>query len=71
MIPVNLIPGAVSELLATVSSSRRITQADRYGLLAAVLDESITEEERCAIDRVLRSLCRGRIEVVNDLSALL
>lgn len=36
--------------------------------MAAVLDESLPEEERWAIDRVLRSLVKGRIQVVDDLS---
>lgn len=68
MFNLNLLPGAISEILATVAESRRITKADRFGLMAAVLDESLPEEERNAVDRVLRSLVKGRIQVVDDLS---
>lgn len=66
---VNLLPGAISEILASVADSHRITKADRFGLMAAILDESLPEEERYAVDRVLRSLVKGRIEIVDELSA--
>ena len=68
--PVRLIPGAISDLFAQVTISGKITLADRYGLMAAVLEDSMTEDERSAIDRLLRSLCRGRIQVVNEISAM-
>lgn len=68
--PVRLIPGALSDLFAQATISGKMTLADRYGLLAALLEDSITEDERGAIDRLLRALCRGRIKVVNEISAL-
>ena len=55
MFLVNLLPGAISEILVSVADSHRITKADRFGLMAAILDESLPEEERYAVDRVLRS----------------
>jgi hypothetical protein len=70
LIPVRLIPGAISDLFAQVTISGKITLADRYGLMAAVLEDSMTEDERSAIDRLLRSLCRGRIQVVNEISSI-
>lgn len=70
LIPVRLIPGAISDLFAQVTISGKITLADRYGLMAAVLEDSMTEDERSAIDRLLRALCRGRIQVVNEISAM-
>lgn len=70
MIQVNLLPGAINELMVSVSDRRSITQADRYGLMAAILDESLTEEEHRSIDRLLRSILRGRIQVVTDLSVI-
>lgn len=70
LIPVRLIPGAISDLFAQVSTTGTITLADRYGLMAAILEESLTEEERCAIDRLLRAFCRGRMRVVNEISAI-
>ena len=66
-----LIQSAVAEMFAQVSQAGVVTLADRYGLLAAVLDESLSEEERRAIDRVLRAICRGRLKVVDELSLLI
>lgn len=67
---VRLLPGAISALFAQVTDSGRLTLADRYGLMAALLEDSITEDERAAIDRLLRSLRRGRMEIVNEISAI-
>lgn len=65
---VNLLPGAVSEILASTTDTHRLTQADRYGLLAALLHDSLPQEDLTAIDRMLYSLRRGRIQIVNELS---
>jgi hypothetical protein len=67
---VRLLPGAISDLFAQISSSGKITLADRYGLMAALLDDSLTEEERASIDRLLRAIRRGRMQVVNEISVL-
>jgi hypothetical protein len=67
---IRLLPGAISDLFARTSTSGQITLADRYGLMAALLEDSLTEEERAAIDRLLHSFRRGRIKVVNEISAL-
>ena len=67
---IHLLPGALGELFAQVSNSGRITLADRYGLMAALLEEELTEQERAAIDRLLRALRRGQLKVVNEISAL-
>ncbi len=67
---VTLLPGAISEMIATVADTHTITKADRYGLMAAILDDSLSEEDRRCIDRLLRSLRRGHIQVVDDISAL-
>jgi hypothetical protein len=68
--PVRLLPGAISDLFAQVSTSGKITLADRYGLMAALLEDSLTQEERESIDRLLRAWCRGQMRIVNDLSTL-
>ncbi|MGE5658963.1 MAG: hypothetical protein ACM37W_20400 [Actinomycetota bacterium] len=65
----NLLPGAINELIASVAQTHRLTKADRYGILAAILDESITEEERHSIDRLIRLIVKGRVQVVEELSA--
>lgn len=71
MSPINLLPGAISELLAVVRDTHQLTKADRYGIMAAILDESITEEERFSLDRLLRSIYRGRVNIINELSTVL
>lgn len=69
MPPVNLLPSALSELFAQVSSSGKITLADRYGILAALLSNDMSKEEQCTIDRLLHVLKQRRVQVVNELSA--
>ncbi len=69
--PICLIQNAIAEMCAQVTSSGCLTLADRYGLMAAIFDETLTEEERCSIDRLLRAVRRGRLKIVSELSALL
>jgi len=57
-----LLPGAISEILATASETNVLTLSDRYGLMAASMDETLDEEERRAVNRILRAVARGRIE---------
>lgn len=71
MLFVQLIPGAISEILASVSDTGTLTIADRYGLMAAILDEALEDEDRNSLNRLLRSVLRGRVKVVNELSAML
>ena len=68
--PINLIPSALGELFAEVNHNGYITLADRYGLMAAIFDENLTEEDQQSINRLLRSVCRGRIKLVNELSMI-
>ena len=70
MLQVNLIPGAIYEIMASVCDTCCITKADRYALMAAILDESLTKDERRCVDRLLRSLIKGRIQVVDELSSI-
>ncbi len=67
---INLLPGAVYAIIASVGSNHYLTQADRYGLMAAILDETLSEDERKSVDRLLRGVARGRIHVVDELSVL-
>lgn len=68
---VNLLPGAVNEMIASVSDTHCITKADQYGIMAAILDDSITEEERGCVDRIIRYIVKGRIKITDDFSILL
>jgi hypothetical protein len=66
MSPLNLLPGAINEIIVSVSDTGSLSLLDRYGLMAAIMDESIEEEERLSIDRLLRSISRGRVQVANS-----
>ncbi|MGP1386536.1 MAG: hypothetical protein ACTS2F_23455 [Thainema sp.] len=66
-----LIPGAISELFAQATATGQLTWADRYGLMAAILSDSLSDEERCAIDRLLRAVKNQRIIIKDEISALL
>lgn len=69
MIPsVQLIPGALSEMIATVAETGVLTRADRYGLMAALLDESLSDEELEATNRLVRAVLRGRVKVLDLIS---
>jgi len=68
--PVHLLPSALGELFANANATGCITLADRYGLMAAIFDESLPEDEKRSIDRLLRSICKGRIKVIDEISAM-
>ena len=68
MLPsLQLIPGAIPAMLASAAEQGHLTLADRYGLLAATLDDSLDDVDRRAVDRLLRAVIRGRISIVEDL----
>ena len=71
MTPVRLIPSALYELFATASASGCLTIADRYGLMAALLEDSLRDEELCIINRLLYGVRKGRISLVDEISSLL
>lgn len=68
--PPCLLPWAIAELVAASSHSGTITLADRYGLLAAILSHSLSNEEQAAIDRLLYATYRGRLKIVDELSVI-
>lgn len=70
MLLVQLIPGAISEILASVTDTGSLTVADRYGLMAAVLDDSLPEQDRHSLNRLLRSVIKGKVKIVNELSVI-
>ncbi|MBD2462925.1 hypothetical protein H6G89_17940 [Oscillatoria sp. FACHB-1407] len=65
-----LLPSALFDLYAQVAMSGDITLADRYGLMAAILEESLSDDERTVLDRILWTIYRGRMRVVDELSAV-
>jgi hypothetical protein len=67
---IQLLPGAMSEILASVRDTGVLTLGDRYGLMAATLDESLNDEDRSAINRLIRYVVKGRVKFVNAFSAV-
>ena len=67
---VYLLPSALLEIFAQATASGRITLADRYGLMAAVLDNSLSEEEQRMVNRLLYAIRRGWLEIVNEISMI-
>ena len=70
MLQIQLLPCGLSDLFLQVVKTRRMTKADRYGLMAALLSESLSPDEQDAIDRMLRSVRKGRILLVDEISAI-
>lgn len=70
MLQVKPLPCGLSDLFLQVVRTRRITKADQYGLMAALLSDSLSSEEKDAIDRMLRSVRKGRILLVDEISAV-
>ena len=65
---INVLPGALGEIFAQVSETSQLTQADRYGLMAAIVTEAMNEDEQRAMNRLLRSVVRERIQIANEIS---
>ncbi|MGB0562586.1 MAG: hypothetical protein ACPGVO_12415 [Spirulinaceae cyanobacterium] len=63
MLQLAILPGSISAMYADIAQTQTLTQADRYGLLAAILTGDIEDDERRAIDRILRAVCRGRLSM--------
>ncbi|MDJ0554479.1 MAG: hypothetical protein QNJ68_08590 [Microcoleaceae cyanobacterium MO_207.B10] len=68
--PLHLLPSALGDLFAQANQSGYVTLADRYGLMAAIFDESLSEDEKRSIDRLLRAIRKGRIKIVDEISAV-
>ncbi|MDA0268974.1 MAG: hypothetical protein O3A14_18930 [Cyanobacteria bacterium] len=56
---------AISDLYAQVIDTKKITAADRQVLIEAIHSQNLGEDERQAIDRLLWSASRGRMQVVD------
>lgn len=66
-----VLPGAIAELFAQATYSGQLTQADRYGIAAALLSGDLSEEEQGSINRLLRAVKRQRITLSQELSVVL
>ncbi len=71
MVEIQPLKSALSDLFAQATIRGKLTLADRYGILAHLLhEETLSDEERAVIDRLLHSAVRGRITLVDEVSAL-
>ncbi|HBW57766.1 MAG TPA: hypothetical protein DEF27_08165 [Oscillatoriales bacterium UBA8482] len=68
--PICLIESGLSELFAKIHETGQVTLADRYGLLAAIFDDNLTEEELRSLSRIYRAIARKQIEVVDEISTV-
>lgn len=68
--PICLLETGLADLFAQVTEFGILTLADRYGLLAAILDEDLSTEEMTYIDRILYSVRKGRVRLVNEISLI-
>lgn len=66
--PVCLIESALSELFVEIQETGQLTLADRYGLLAAIFDENLTEEELRSLCRIYRAIVKKQVQVVDKIS---
>lgn len=55
---------ALSEVFAQVSYTGQITRNERQCLLYALLDETLSIEEKQAIDRLLYAVRQGRVQLI-------
>ncbi|MDP8963794.1 MAG: hypothetical protein M3O33_07360 [Cyanobacteriota bacterium] len=62
-----LLPSAISELFAEVPEKGKITITDRYGLKAALLNNTLSKDEEDSINRLLHSVRQGRLKIVDEL----
>lgn len=70
MLPqLRLLPGAITEIAVSASETGGLTLADRYGLMAAILEESLNEDDKRSVDRLLRAVLKGRTKMIDELSA--
>lgn len=65
----SLLPLAIGEIMVQASMTGHLTVADRYGLMTAILGDVLEEEDRAAIDRLLRAVLRGKLKISAQLTA--
>jgi hypothetical protein len=66
MLKPSLVPGSLAKIFTSVKETRRLTLSDRYGLMTAILDESLDLEDRLYIDRLLQAVQTSRISILNE-----
>ena len=62
-----LLESAIAQLFAQVNQQGKITLTDRYHLVSALLNDSLSEAEEDLVNRLLYAVRRGRLKVVDEL----
>jgi hypothetical protein len=70
MISVRLLPFALAEMFAQISNTGKVTLADRYGMMAALLEGTLGEEEMFVLDRIFHAVRKGQVQVVDEISQI-
>jgi len=55
----------IAELFCQVSQSGTLTRTNRYNLMSALLNYTLTEEDRGVIDRLIHATRRGWV-IISD-----
>ena len=58
-----LCPAKLSAIAANISDSGTLTGPERQALMAALMDDSLSAEEKGIIDRLLYAYRRGRLKL--------
>jgi hypothetical protein len=55
----------IAELFCQVSQSGILTRTNRYSLMSALLNYTLTEEDRGVIDRLIHATRRGWVTILD------
>lgn len=59
-----MLPSAIPDLFYEITTSRKITLAERYALMTALLQNSLSEDEERLLNRLFYALRRKWVEIV-------
>lgn len=61
-----LLESVIAELFAQVIEKRQLTLKDRYIIMKALLNNSLSQDEQILINRLLHAVRRGMLVVVDE-----
>lgn len=65
---IEFLSDTICDILGYVGSTGALKRSDHYELMVASLDDSLDEQEKKAVNRLLRFVRTGRLPVVDDCS---
>lgn len=65
MIYDDILPDPLEELFGQIMFSSVVTRSDRQNLRSAILGDSLTEDEKAIINRLLYNVRRGWVKLVD------